>query len=231
MEQVSRVQTFFNSTGNYLHQSFGIKVRAEIVSRMVGAVSGCRILDIGCGNGAISGQFVASNEVTFLDLSENMIDLARGGVDERFVQNAKFLTGSFMEIDLRGKFDHIFAIGLVAHLSSVPDALQRIASLVEDGGQIVLQFSNFNNWLTKLNVKRASRYGYPINRLRYQDMVNHIRSCGLVIEKQVQYSFLLPGMGSLPESFLYKYSKFTVDNPLMSPLGTDFIWLLHKRAS
>lgn len=228
-EKVDKVQKFFDATNNYLHQSFGIRVRAEIVAELIGTPSDRKILDIGCGNGAISHQFVGGNHVTFLDLSPNMIELARQGVGGGHSENTSFVTGSFLDVELKNDFDYVFAIGLMAHVPSVNDSIKRIESLLKEHGRAVLQFSNYSNVLTKFNVLTSSRYNYDVNKLSYRTMRKAVELAGFEVLKEVQFSFLLPGMGHLPESFLYRYSKFVLQNKLASKLGTDFIWLLGKR--
>jgi ubiquinone/menaquinone biosynthesis C-methylase UbiE len=225
----NKVHTFFNSTSNYLHQSFGIRIRAEIIKELVGAPVSKRILDVGCGNGSVSNQFIQDNHITFLDLSENMIDLVKRGIDPTFTGNANFLVGSFADISIMDEYDFIFAIGLLAHVPSVPECLKRINSLLTQKGYAVIQFSDYDRWLTKYNIRKATRYGYPINQLSLQSMKGIITATGFEIVREIRFSFLLPGMGKLPESFLYHYTKLSWRNKTLSGLGTDVIWLLKRQ--
>lgn len=225
----NKVHTFFNTTGNYLSQTFGIRIRAEIVKDLIGHPVGKKIMDVGCGNGAVSIQFIQTNQITFLDLSENMIKHVKDGIDPKFSVNAKYLVGSFTDLEITDSYHYIFAIGLLAHIPSVPEALKRINALLLPEGLVVVQFSDFDHWLTRLNIRKATRYGYPINQLSYKDMKNLVIDHGFEIVKEIRYSFLLPGMGKLPDSFLYYYSKIFWRNKLFSKLGTDIIWLLNRR--
>lgn len=230
-QNIHKVQEFFDATSNYLHVSYGIKVRSEIVADLIGAPTDTKILDVGCGNGVISRQFVRSNRVTFLDLASNMIDLARRGVDPEYRSNARFLVGSFLDVDLNETFDYLFAIGLLAHVPSAEEAIKRIHSLVTEKGCAIIQFSNFSNWLTKWQIMTSSSYGYEVNKLSYKAMKRMVEASGFRILKEVQFSLTLPGMGRLPDAFLYRYSRFVLKNRLTSRLGTDFIWLLGKGVS
>lgn len=224
-----RVHDFFNLTNNYLHQSFGIRIRAEIVKELLGVPVGRKILDVGCGNGVISSQFIQKNQVTFLDLAENMIDHVRQGIDPMFADNADFLIGSFAEMPIRDRYNYIFAIGLLAHVPSVSECLARINSILLPEGSAIIQFSDYDRWLTRLSIRKATRYGYPINQLPYDTMRDLITANGFIVIKEVRFSFLLPGMGRLPESFLYRYSKLFWKSKVLSGFGTDVIWLLKRR--
>jgi cyclopropane fatty-acyl-phospholipid synthase-like methyltransferase len=224
-----QVREFFDVPDNYLNQSFGLRIRAELVRGMIGMPDDKRFLDVGCGNGAISRQFTVSNHVTFLDISPNMIELAKQNVDRRYLHNATFLVGSFTDAELQSTFDYIFLIGVLAHVPSVADCLQRMASLLSEGGRAVVQFSDYNHWLVRRNIANSARYKYPINKLPYDEVKSDIDACGLEVEKETRFSFLLPGMGHLPDWMLYRYSKFVLSNRFLSNHGTDLMWLLRKK--
>lgn len=225
----NRVHKFFNTTNNYLHQSFGIRIRSEIVRELVGEQLGMKMLDVGCGNGTISSQYLQHNQVAFLDLSENMIEHVKESIDPLFADNANFFIGAFTEVEIKEKFDFVLAIGLLAHVPSVSGCLSRINSMLAPRGKAIIQFSDYDKWLTRFNIKKASKYGYPINHLSYGSMKQLITTSGFEIIEEVRFSFLLPGMGKLPDSFLYRYSKVFWRNGLLSQLGTDIIWVLTRK--
>lgn len=225
------VHTFFNTTSNYLHQSFGIRIRAAIVKELIGSPNGKNIIDVGCGNGLISSQFIHSNAITFLDLSENMISQVKKEIDPAVATNAKYLVGSFTDVDIDDTYDYILAIGLLAHVPSVSSCLKRMNSILHQEGSVIIQFSDYNHWLTRLNIRSSRSYGYSINHLSYGNMENLITDHGFEIAKEVRFSFLLPGMGKLSDSFLYRYSKLFWKNRTMSRYGTDIIWQLKKCTS
>lgn len=226
---MNKVHKFFNTTSNYLHQSFGIRTRAEIIKDLIDIPIGKKMIDIGCGNGGVTLQFVESNKVTFLDLSENMIELVKGSINNDARENADFLVGSFLDLKLPHDYDYVFAIGLLAHVPSVPDSFERISQLVKPGGKAIIQFSNYNHWLTRLNIFNSAKYDYRINKLRYRELESMINRYGLVRQVEVRFSFMLPGMGKLPDKLLYRYSKLIWKNRFFAHLGTDYIWVLSKQ--
>lgn len=224
----NKVHSFFNKTHNYLHQSFGIRVRAEITNDLIGHPSERSILDVGCGNGGISLRYLQQNRVTFLDLSENMIALVKQSIPIDRMQNASFNVGSFDDIELSPIYDYIFAIGLLAHIPSVQGALDRIYYLLKDNGRAVIQFSDSNHWLTQYNIRNSSHYGYKINELTHSSMMERIQQSGFRLERSIQFSFLLPGLGRLPDKLMYRYGRMFWKNKMLSSFGTDYMWLLQK---
>ncbi len=52
--RIDQVKSLFAQPERYLKHNFNIRIRAEVVAGFVGDTVGESILDIGCGNGAIS---------------------------------------------------------------------------------------------------------------------------------------------------------------------------------
>lgn len=226
---MDNVHEFFNQPGNYLSHAYGIRIRREIVKSLVGDIKGSQILDVGCGNGMLSNQFLNSNLVTFLDLSVNMIELAKANVDKESISNAKFIVGKLENQEFNNRFDIIISVGLIAHVESIGGFLNDLKDNLSPSGRIVLQFSNNSHPLTKINNALSKRYGYLLNRISYSQLLDLTTQLGLEVIKVIQYSLMIPGLGKLPDRLLYKYSKYIWKTPLLSKLGTDFIWLLRKK--
>lgn len=231
MDHEKKVRQFFDVPVNYLNQSFGIRIRAELVRDMIGMPIGKSILDVGCGNGAISRQFAEHNKVTFLDISPNMIEEARRQFDDRSRANATFLVGSYNEMCIPGTFDYVLLIGVLAHVSSVTDCLRRTVSLINKDGHAIVQFSDYDHWLVRRGISKGEKYDYALNRLGYNELKESIDKCGFEVVSEARYSYLLPGMGRLPDWVLYKYSRFFIRNRFLSKHGTDLMWLLKKKTS
>lgn len=222
------MHSFFNTTENYLHKSFGVRIRAEILCDLVGSPEGKKILDAGCGDGSISLQFLPRNQITFLDLSENMLRLVGEKIPQQLLGQSECINASLENLNTDRRYDYIFAIGLISHVPDVPSAVKKLKSLLATNGVLVIQFSNYNSWLIRLKILLARKYNYEVNKVRYEDFRNVVSKEGFKIDKEVRYSFLFPGIGKLPDKVLYRLTKFTYDNRFVSKLGTDFIWVLTK---
>src|SRR6266550_8275118 len=72
------VKTFFDNTDVYLRKSFGVSVRSFVVRSLLGELEGSAILDLGCGDGSISLQYLSpTNRITLVDLSGKMLERAK----------------------------------------------------------------------------------------------------------------------------------------------------------
>ncbi len=225
---MNNVHSYFNATQNYLKNSFGIRIRAELVRDLVGNPEERRILDVGCGNGMVSKQFINRNTITFLDLSENMIALVKQGMSTDELAQSSFFVGSFSDFEVHEKYNIIIAMGLLAHVPDVSECVEWVSSALAPKGVALIQFSNYDHVLTKKSINNSKQYSYSINKIRYKDIKHIIETSGMKVKKEVQFSFLLPGMGRLPEWFLYRYSKFIAKSGFFSKWGTDFIFLCEK---
>jgi len=223
---MSTEEYYFNDPKKYLHKVFGTRIRAEIVREFLGDISGTKILDLGCGDGSITMQFVKDNNITFVDLSENMLLLAKDAAGPGKA-NCRFIHSTVTELPFQHEFDIVVAIGLLAHLDSVEEAIGKIKKYVKKGGYIVLQFSDQSNPLTKLNIAISSRhYNRKITGMSYASVIDICKRNDLNVLKQIKYAFMLPGMGKLPDGLLYRIQRSTTKNKLFRFLYTDHMLML-----
>src|SRR5437773_215132 len=95
-EHSQRVKAYFDQPSRYLHHRFNVAVRAEIVRDFLKDLTSCNILDIGCGNGAISLQFLSpTNKLTLMDLSSEMLGIARESTPQHLQANVTYLQQDF----------------------------------------------------------------------------------------------------------------------------------------
>ncbi|RPJ69516.1 MAG: hypothetical protein EHM20_16350, partial [Alphaproteobacteria bacterium] len=70
-QHVEKVKHFFNKPELYLKNQTLIEIRKIITRKLVEETIPKQILDLGCGNGSISLQFLSSStHVVMVDLSE-----------------------------------------------------------------------------------------------------------------------------------------------------------------
>lgn len=223
------VSSFFDMTDNYLHKSYGVKIRSELVQELCGSLSGKRILDVGSGDGSLSVPFLESNVVDFVDVSINMLNLIKSRIGNHD-DKANFYHMPFEEFTTTRKYDLIIGVGILAHVPSIPVVIKMMSDLLAPGGHIILQFSDSENIVTRLTflVSSRSKRRYELNRISYKEMKSSVTEVGLMIEKEFRYSIVLPGMGRLPNYLLYKCTRLTLKNRILSRFGSDLVWLLTK---
>jgi ubiquinone/menaquinone biosynthesis C-methylase UbiE len=85
------------------------------------------MLDVGCGPRTVTiglARVVSSGHVTGIDLSEEVIEIARGALHERDVPNVKFEVGDLYGLSFVDKsFDVVYAHQVLQHLSNPVAAL------------------------------------------------------------------------------------------------------------
>lgn len=110
------------------------RMRATLLSWLPADLRGRRVLDAGCGTGALAVEAARRGaEVTAIDLSPQLVEMARarcpadlngGRID--------FRTGDMTDPSL-GRFDHVVAMDSLIHYRAgdVVDALSRVAARTE----------------------------------------------------------------------------------------------------
>ena len=222
------VLKFFDKTDNYLHKTFGQKVRKKIVYELLGDLRNKKILDVGCGNGVISLEYAKKNNLTLIDISTNMLELAKANAQSKGIDNINYFRGSIEEFDSPEKYDAIIAIGLLSHVSSINGTIVKLKSLLNNNGNLIIQFSDLNSFITKINLFLSKRK-YIINSCTKEDMFGIINSLGYDLINEIQYSILFPGMGRLPDKILNYITMLTYQNSFLSNYGTEVIWNLKKK--
>jgi len=110
----------------------------ELIAR-ANITSGCRILDVGCGLGGSAiflSKFLGAH-VTGITISPVQVEIGNAlarqqGVDVQLVQmDAEAL-------DMEGRFDVVWSVEAISHLSNKRDCLRSIARLLERGGRLVI---------------------------------------------------------------------------------------------
>lgn len=110
----------------------------EAVMDLLDAAPGSRVVDLGCGNGALTEQLAACGyDVTGVDASAEMLALAREGHPE-----LKFLPGNALDFTLDEPVDAVFSNAVLHWIDADKQQamLDHIASQIKPGGLLVCEF-------------------------------------------------------------------------------------------
>ena len=107
------------------------RMRATLLSFLPDDLRGLRILDAGCGTGALAVEAARRGaDVTAVDISPTLIGIAKERLPEKLGQGRiHFLAGDMLDRKL-GTFDHVVAMDSLIHYS-LPDMVGMISRLCE----------------------------------------------------------------------------------------------------
>lgn len=101
-EQVSRIRATVREGRE--------RMRALMLSRLPADLTGARVLDAGCGTGAMAEELARRGaEVVGVDIAPNLIDIATRRLDPALAGRITFRAGDMTDPTL-GRFDHVVAM-------------------------------------------------------------------------------------------------------------------------
>jgi len=142
-------------------------------------IEGKTVLDAGCGSGRFSMEFAKrkAGKVTGIDISENMIRLARIIVKEARVEDiCDFHKSSILEFQPEMKYDLSIAIGVFDYIKEPLAELTKLAKLSK--GIVIISFPRIFTW-------RA-----PVRKLRL-----FLNKCDVYFYSKSQIKILLEQAG------------------------------------
>jgi magnesium-protoporphyrin O-methyltransferase len=107
------------------------KMRATLLSWLPDDLRGRRVLDAGCGTGALATEAARRGaDVVAIDLSPKLVELARQRMPKSLKHGSlDFRSGDMLDPKL-GKFDHVVAMDSVIHYET-KDAVAALSRLAE----------------------------------------------------------------------------------------------------
>ena len=112
------------------------RMRDVMLSRLPDDLTGKRVLDAGCGTGAMSEILAARGaEVVAIDISPQLIDIAQKRMPDALKPRVTFTSGDMLAAEL-GEFDHVMAMDSMIYYTA-PDLGRAIANLSQRAPHIV----------------------------------------------------------------------------------------------
>lgn len=105
-------------------------MRATLLSWLPLDMRGMRLLDAGCGTGALAVEAAKRGaQVVAIDLSPTLVDIARERLPAELAARIDFMAGDMLDPAL-GRFDHVVGMDSLIHYDA-QDAVRALAGLAE----------------------------------------------------------------------------------------------------
>ncbi len=119
----------------YREHTRDFRVESDILIRLLRLEPGCRVLEVGCGGGALLSRLESAGfEAVGVDLLNEAVRLARD-----MVKSSTVLCADAVELPFDdGSFDRLLAHHLVEHLGDLPAALGEWRRVLRAGGMLAL---------------------------------------------------------------------------------------------
>lgn len=127
------------------------RMRATLLSWLPADLHGRRVLDAGCGTGAMASELARRGaEVVAIDLSPTLVDLARErSSSDAHAHRIEFVAGDMLA-DSLGEFDHVVAMDSVIHYQRF-DMVAGLGRLAQrTNGSILFTFAPSNALLAAM---------------------------------------------------------------------------------
>jgi ubiquinone/menaquinone biosynthesis C-methylase UbiE len=191
------VREVFENTARYLRsRQVDIHFRIDTVSTYASNLKRRRVLDIGCGDGTISLQLLApGSRFTLIDISSSMVAMAQANIPEELAHAVEMRNENFTSASFGSEsFDLVIAVGVMAHVDSPDEFLQKIKGLLQPSGALILEFTDayhfigrigrFWSWLKELIAPAK----YPTNKLSFAQVAHLFERHGLKLVSVFRYS-------------------------------------------
>jgi cyclopropane fatty-acyl-phospholipid synthase-like methyltransferase len=216
---------YFADAERYLRGNHRIQLRREIVAELIGTPRNKRILDLGCGNGAISLPFAHANEVLLVDNSAAMISAVRAHAASLGITDYEAVQSDVAKLQTN-PVDIVLAIGLLAHVDNVDDVFEAIARCLRPSGIAVVQLSDRTRLLNRVGRVLTNLRGRNYQPMSMRDVLQSAEKYGFQLKDERSHLVIIPGLQRVFRSALVPYDRFVRRHPHLAKHGTDTLLLL-----
>jgi ubiquinone biosynthesis O-methyltransferase len=131
------------------------RLERKLVLELAGDIRGCKILDIGCGDGALTIDLARLGaDVAGIDASAEMIDAAKERARRRNVDVAFYVASAGNLPFGREQFDVVTAITILCFVDDAAPVFREIARVLRPGGRVVIgELGKWSSWAAARRVR------------------------------------------------------------------------------
>lgn len=199
------VKALFEDTALYLTYDYNLRIRRETVEAFTAGKTFSSVLDMPCGTGDMSvGLLDRSRKLTLIDISENMLSLAKSKVPAEQQHKTELINGDFFKLALPGQsFDLVICLGLLAHVDSPQALLNKLSGLVAPGGLLIIQNTDASHPYSHLIRLYLGLKGllkkqlYRLNKVKAPLVENTLKQAGFELVSCYRYNQSFLGFSNL----------------------------------
>ncbi|MES2998399.1 MAG: class I SAM-dependent methyltransferase [Pseudomonadota bacterium] len=138
---------------NKLSCRLSVNRSTQAIHQVLGSIKGKKVIDIGCGDGVYTKEFIAMQpeSVVGVDPNHSAIELAKKDTIE--IGNIHFQVMDIYNLPLEQKYDVAIIRGVLHHLYDVEKAIERVCKIAK---RIIVLEPNGYNLILKIIEKTSS---------------------------------------------------------------------------
>jgi len=235
------VKELFENTALYLTYDYNIQIRKETVEAFTSTINFAHVLDIPSGTGAMSIPLLGRAEkLTLIDISANMLSIAKKNIPEKDVYKTEIINADFFELNLpNNSYDLIICLGLLAHVDSPEQLLNKLSALLKPNGLLIIQNTDASHLYSHfiriyLGLKNLiHKQTYQLNKVSATFIEKTLQQNNLELIKSYRYNQSFLGFSNLfsnDKKYRLTRSIFgDAANPKHQSFGSDYTYLFKKK--
>jgi ubiquinone/menaquinone biosynthesis C-methylase UbiE len=234
------VKELFEDTALYLTYDYNLQIRKENLEALTRDLKYESVLDMPCGTGSISLPLLKNAKtLTLIDISSNMLSIAKSNIPEDEKHKVTFINDDFFNIDIKtNTYDLVICLGLLAHVNSPEQLLNKLSHIIAPGGHLIIQNTDSTHFYSHLircylGLKNiVSKQRYKLNKVKGSFVEQQVIKNGLQLIKTFRYNQSFLGLSNLfTNEKKYKLTRQffgTIDKNKHAKWGSDVTYLFKK---
>ena len=199
------VKELFENTGLYLTYDYNLQIRKETLETFTRTLQYNSVLDMPCGTGSISLPLLSkATKLTLIDISSNMLSIAENNIPENEKKKVICINDDIFKLDIPDhSYDLVICLGLLAHVNSPEQLLEKLARVTSPGGSLIIQntdASHFYSYLIRfyLSLKNIiSKQPYKLNKVNASLLKKSLSKNGFELQNCFRYNQSFLGFSNL----------------------------------